>query len=79
MRGWRMATWALVAWNALMIGWMATLLRGIGDCIGETGWQLTVCETGRSIGTGIGFPFILVVWLLGVAVIGSVWLRGRTA
>ena len=79
MLGWRMATWALVAWNVLMVGWTATFLVGVGDCLGETGWQLTVCEAGRSIGTEIGFPFILAVWLIGGAALGLVWLRGRSA
>jgi len=79
MREWRVATWVLVAWNILMVGWTATFIGGIGDCAGESGWQLTVCETGRSIGTEIGLPFILGVWLIGFAALGLVWLRGRPA
>jgi len=73
-----MATWALVIWNVLMVAWTATYLAGVGDCA-ETGWQLTVCEAGRAVGTEIGFPFILVVWAIGFAVLGLIWLRGRPA
>jgi hypothetical protein len=74
-----LVTWVLVAWNVLMIGWTATYLRGVGDCSIESGWQLTVCETGRAIGTQVGFPFILVVWIVGFAVLGMIWQRGRSA
>ncbi len=77
MRRWRVATWALVVWNLLMIGWTATYLRGIGDCSVESGWQLSVCEAGRAIGTGIGAPFIAIVWIVGLAILGLIWWRGR--
>jgi hypothetical protein len=75
----RMATLGLVVWNVLMVGWTATYLGGIGDCAHESGWSLTVCETGRSIGIEIGFPFILVVWIVGLAAFAAIWLRGRPA
>jgi hypothetical protein len=66
MRKWQLVV--AVAWSALMLGWTATYLGGIGTCL-ETGWQLTVCEAGRFIGTEIGFPFIVAVSLLGFAAI----------
>lgn len=75
----RIAILGLIVWNVLMIGWTATYLGGIGDCLSESGWQRTVCETGRSIGLEIGFPFILGVWFIGLAAIGLIWLRRRPA
>lgn len=75
----RMATLGFVVWNVVMIGWTATFLGGVGDCLHEAGWSLTVCEAGRSIGIEIGFPFILGVWLVGSAALAVIWFRGRPA
>jgi hypothetical protein len=79
MKARRAATLAIIAWSVLMVGWTATYLGGVGSCVTETGWQLAVCEAGRSIGIEFGFPLILAVWFLGTAAIGLVWLRGRSA
>jgi hypothetical protein len=75
----RIATLGFVVWSVLMVGWTATYLGGIGDCARESGWSLAVCEAGRSIGTEIGFPFILGVWIIGAAALALIWLRGRPA
>lgn len=77
MSNWRKATWALVIWNTVMILWTATYSGGIGDCAGESGWALTVCEAGRAIGTGIGIPFVIIVWSVGFIVFGLIWLMSR--
>ena len=74
MSKWRKATWALVFWNLLMLLWTVSYSGGIGDCAGETGWALTTCEAGRAIGTGMGIPFIIIVWFIGVIVFGLIWL-----
>ena len=75
----RMPTLGLIVWNVVMIGWTATFLGGVGDCAHEIGWSLTVCEAGRSIGTEIGFPFILGVWIVGTAALALIWLRRQPA
>lgn len=75
----KIATLGFVVWNVLMIGWTATFIGGVGNCVHEAGWSLAVCEAGRTIGIEIGFPFILAVWIVGAAALAMVWLRGRTA
>ena len=77
MSEWRGATWALVIWNALMILWTADFAGGVGGCAGETGWAFSVCEAGRTVGTEMGIPFIVIVWSIGFAVIGLIWLMSR--
>lgn len=77
MSQWRKATWALVVWNVLMVLWAVRYTGGVGDCAGETGWALTVCEAGKAIGTGVGVPFIVVVWFVGFVVFGLIWLTSR--
>jgi hypothetical protein len=77
MSKWRKATWALAIWNVLMLLWTATLAGGIGDCAGESGWALTVCEAGRALGTGMGIPFVVIVWFIGFIVLGLIWLMSR--
>lgn len=77
MSKWRRATWALVIWNVLMLLWTVRSAGGIGDCAGESGWALTVCEAGRAIGSGMGVPFIIIVWLIGFVVFGLIWLMSR--
>ena len=77
MSRWRRTTWALVAWNVLMILWTASYAGGVGDCAGESGRALIVCEAGRALGIQIGIPFILIVWLTGILVLGLIWLISR--
>lgn len=77
MAKWRRTTWALVIWNVLMLLWTASYVGGIGNCTDETGWALTVCETGRAIGTSMGAPVIGIVWLVGLIVLGLIWLISR--
>ena len=77
MANWRRATWALVFWNVLMLLWTVSYAGGVGDCTRETGWALSVCEAGRAIGTGTGFPFIVAVWFIGMVVFGLIWLMSR--
>jgi hypothetical protein len=38
---------------------------------------LTVCEAGRALGTGMGIPFVVIVWFIGFIVLGLIWLMSR--
>jgi hypothetical protein len=78
MSKWRKATWALVIWNLVMLLWTVSFSGGVGDCAGETGLALRACETGRTIGTGLGMPLIIIVWSIGFIVFGLIWLMSRS-
>ena len=79
MPQWRKATWALAIWNGAMILWLATAIGGVGDlsCTDETGAALAVCEAGVSIGLSLGLSFVFIVWLIGFAAFGLIWLMSR--
>jgi hypothetical protein len=79
MPQWRKATWALAGWNVLMILWLATAARGIGElsCAGETAAALAVCEAGVNVGLSLGLSFVLIVWVIGLVAFGLVWLSSR--
>lgn len=79
MPEWRKATWALALWNVAMILWAATAMDGIGNatCAGESGAARTVCEVGLNLGLTYGLSLVVVVWSIGVAALGLVWLMSR--
>jgi hypothetical protein len=77
MTHWRKATWALVIWDAFMVLWLATVLRGEFSCDRETGAARAVCDAGASIGMSLGPSLVGVVWFTGFIILGLIWLVSR--
>lgn len=78
---WRRATWALVAWNGLMILWFGRATLGLDDltCSGgeREGFGRAVCEWGASLGLNFGVGLVISVWVIGLVIFGLIWLMTR--
>ena len=52
--------WVVLAINALFLWWIIAGVSANSDnCAGEVGDALEACQTGSTIGTGIGVIFII--------------------
>jgi uncharacterized membrane protein YhaH (DUF805 family) len=70
-------TWVLILFNLAILVWMisgAVSAAHDRSCAGLTGDDLQACQAGTAVGSGIGFTMIVVVWFIGMVVLGMIWL-----
>jgi hypothetical protein len=78
---WRKMTWAVLVFNVLMLVWIiagAASTHNTPNCVHQLGSKL--CTDATETGAGIGIAILIVLWVLGDAILGVLWLvtRGRS-
>jgi len=75
MKNFRKMTWFILIIQVLFVIWIIVgTSSASGNCDGEMGDALAVCQAGTAIGTGIGIGLILFFWLVVDVILGLVWL-----
>lgn len=74
---WRKATWALVAFNVLMLVWLVSGLGAVGDTPCDPTLDPELCDAATAVGAGIGVTLLIILWFIGFVVLGLVWLMSR--
>lgn len=67
--------WTFIVFNLLMLWWMIKGMGGAADVIDTATNDAE--KAGAAIGTGIGFTFILFIWVLGDVILGILTLLTR--
>jgi hypothetical protein len=72
-------TWALLAWVALIIVWIAVGVNSTSDdCDDEaTASGRELCEAATDVGTGIGVGIIVIIGFMGFIVLALIWFMTR--
>jgi hypothetical protein len=69
----RVAMWTLIVWTALMGVWIIGAgASNTGNCAGETGDALKLCQDATAVGTGIGVSLLVALWAFGLFCIMTV-------
>jgi hypothetical protein len=72
---WRPFTWVVLAINVLLLIWIVAGVTSSGnECAGLTGPELQLCQTGATVGTGIGVGIIVTLWAFVDVILGVIWL-----
>ncbi|WP_411104171.1 hypothetical protein [Streptomyces sp. cmx-4-9] len=75
---WRLLTWVVLLFNAVMLLWLVVGLAGASDageeCRDETADLSEACRLGNDIGTALGAGLIIFLWMAGAVILGVVWL-----
>jgi hypothetical protein len=74
----RLATWGILIWTALMaLGILAAYLGIGGDCAGLAGTPLAVCQSDAWARGTVGLALLALLWLVVVVLLGAVWMTSR--
>lgn len=71
----KLVKWGFIAFNVLMVLWMASGLSSAGDTISSASSDAEVA--GTAIGTGIGMMLIAGIWFFGFVIGGIMMLLTR--
>lgn len=69
---WRVMTWVILLWNAVMAIWLGVGLATGANSVAHEATKAG--QAGAEIGTGIGAALIIGVWVAGVVILGVIWL-----
>lgn len=75
---WRKMTWALVAWNVLMLVW---IIAGASSASGQPSdcgvLDAQTCNDASDAGAAIGVGLLVVLWFMGFMALSAVWFMTR--
>jgi hypothetical protein len=75
---WRVLTWVIVVINLLFLAWVIAGASGAShNCSGLAGQDLSNCQAGTAIGTGLGVVIVIFLWALVDVILGVIWLVTR--
>lgn len=69
----RVLKWCGFGWSGLMVAWLVAGFASVEDCPPAD----EACETGAAIGVSLAVGFIGFVWVVGMVVIGVLWLMSK--
>ncbi len=74
---WRIFTWVIIAFNALMLLWLVVGVNASSeaskDCETESGELREACQAGNDIGTAFGAGVVIALWVSGAVILGVLW------
>lgn len=77
---WRIFTWAILAFNALMLLWIVTGAASASHAACK-GLTASDCTAAREVGGGIAVIALIFIWVAGDIILGVLWMvtrpRGR--
>ena len=71
----KLIKWAFIGFNILMLIWMVTGMGAMSEGVNSASSEAE--QTGAAIGSGLGFMFILMIWVFGDIILGMLVLFTR--
>lgn len=80
---WRKMTWAVLAWNVLMLVWIiagAASASHNPQCAHTATLGAHACQSATDVGASIGVGLLVGLWVVGDLILGVLWMvtRGRS-
>jgi hypothetical protein len=75
---WRKITWAIVLFSAVMLTWVLLTAPDL-ECLQHLPGSpdRAACDLGADVRSGLGRAAIVLLWLLGIGILGVVWLATK--